>query len=219
MSKILLRCWDHGHEVLVDIPKKRVDKFVEQCRQLKKVCPDCKPENKQLTVIYNEADSFCDVKAYQCRHGHLTVVSAYGRATHKLSVKWGADHEAEENVEGSIEELPEMIDQKAISCNHVVEGKRGHRRCGCKLKAVDDKSLSYPEFSNFKTKVRVEDVWKKYGVADPVVGDYDPVKADPNNPFRPQYNATEFEKRNKERLKNMKRTRNISEDRLPGKPI
>jgi hypothetical protein len=124
-----------------------------------------------------------------------------------LAVKWGSGYEDRENVEGGIEDLPEMIDQKVVSCHHT---KANGKSCGCKLTACDDASLSYPEFSNFKTTVRVEDVWRKYGVADPVTGD-----ANQEGEYKP----TEFEKRNKARLKKMQRKRNISEDRLPGKPI
>jgi len=206
MSKLVMRCWDHGHTVELNIPPSKVSKFIEQCSKLKKVCPDCSPENKQLTTVYNEADKIFDQKSYQCRHGHLTMVGTFGRSARRLGVSWGPSYDDRENVEGSIDELPELIDQKVISCQHT---KENGKRCGCKLKACDDASLSYAEFSNFKTKVRVEDVWRKYGVADPVTGDA-------NAPG--EYKATEFEKRNKARLKKMQRTRNISKDRLPGKP-
>jgi len=216
MSRLVLRCWDHGHTVELALAPSKVSKFLEQCKKLKKVCPECKPENKELTPVYDESNSFLDVKSYQCRHGHLTLISAYGRSTNRLAVHWGSGSEDRENVDGCIEDLSELIDQKIIACQHT---KENGKVCGCKLKACDDASLSYPEFSNFKTKVRVEDVWKKYGVAEPKVGEYDPTTPDPKNPFRPKYNETEFEKRNKERLKNMKRKRNISKDRLPGTPI
>jgi len=217
MGRLVFKCWDHGHTVEVDLKANQVEKFLRQCKKLQKVCPECKPANKHLTLVEREDDSFFNTKSYQCRHGHLTTITTFGRSSHKLAVYWGPDDaEDRENVEGSIEELPEMIDQKIIACQHTNE--KG-RVCGCKLTACDDTSLSYPEFSNFKTKVRVEDVWRKYGVAEPKTGEYDENTPDPSNPLRPKYNPTEFEKRNKERLKNMQRKRNISEDRLPGKPI
>lgn len=220
MSKLILRCWDHSHKVELDIPKKKVEKFLRQCEALKKVCPECKPENKHLVPVYDESNPFLNTKAYSCSHGHLTLITPFGESAARVSVQWGQDPEQRENVDVTLEELEDLIDSKGISCNHVVDdGKGGHRVCGCKLKALDDTTLDYISVPGLKTKTRVADVWKKYGVPDPEVGDFDPVKADKDNPFMPQYRETEFEKRNKERIGEMKRKRNIAEERLPGTPI
>ena len=216
MSRLVLRCWEHGHEIEVGVAPGQIEKFLVKCKKLKNVCPDCKPANKHLALVYNEYNSLFSYKAYQCRHGHLTLVSSYGESAHRLSVSWGPTHDDQENVDGMIDDLPELIDQKTIACHHI---KGNGKQCGCKLKACDDASLSYPQFSNFKTKTRVEDVWRKYGVADPKVGSYDERTSDPRSNYKPKYNATEFEKRNKERLKRMQRSRNISIDRTPGTPI
>lgn len=216
MSRLALRCWGHGHTVEVDISPGKIGKFLDQCKRLKKVCPECKPANKFLAPVYNESDAVLNRKAYQCRHGHLTLVVPFGRSAQRLSVLWGPTTEDQENVDGTIDDLSEMIDQKAITCHH---SKENGKLCNCKLKACDDVELSYIEFSNFKTTVRVEDVWRKYGAAEPNVGSYDDKTPSRDSNYKPKYNPTEFEKRNKERLKRMQRTRNIPEDRLPGTPI
>lgn len=209
MSKLVLRCWDKGHVVEIEMPKTKVSKFLEQCKALKKVCPHCKPDNKHLQIVSNDTDSFCEYKPYQCSHGHLTLVSTFGRSAEMLAVTWGPGSEDRQNVQGLVEELDDLVDNGQIVCHH----------CSEKLVACDQTTLSYPQFSNFKTKIRVEDVWRKYKAAEPKVGSYDEKVSDPRNPVLSKYNATEFEIRNKERLKKMQRSRNISKDRMPGKPI
>lgn len=209
MSKLVLKCFNKGHIVEIDIPKAKVGKFLEQCRDLKKVCPHCKPDNKHLHIVSNDTDSFCQYKTYQCSKGHLTLVSTFGKSADMLAVTWGYGPDERENVKGAIEELDDLVDKSVIVCHH----------CSGKLVACDKTALSYPQFSNFKTKVRVEDVWRKYKAAEPKVGSYDEKASDSRNPVLSKYNATEFEIRNKERLKKMQRSRNISKDRLPGKPI
>lgn len=216
MSKLVLRCWDHGHLVEVDVPKAKVSKFIEQCNDLKKVCPQCKPDNKRLRVVSNNDDSFCESKPYQCSHGHLTLVATFGRSAQMLEITWGADPAQRQNIQAGLEDLPDLVDKGEIVCNHVAQDGAA---CGQKLVACDGTALSYPQFSGFKTKVRVEDVWRKYKVAEPKMGSYDEASSDPRNPVLPKYNKTEFEERNKERLKRMKRDRNIPIDRLPGKPL
>lgn len=215
MSKLVLRCWDHGHVVEVDIPKAKVSKFLEQCNALKKVCPHCKPENKHLHVVSNNDDSFCEFKPYQCSHGHLTLVATFGRSAQMLEVTWGADPAQRQNIKAGIEDLPDLVDNGEIVCNHVMPDGPA---CGQKLVACDGTTLSYPQFSSFKTKVRVEDVWRKYKALEPKTGSYDENHGDPLNPVVPKYHETEFERRNKERLKRMQRRRNIDVDRLPGTP-
>jgi hypothetical protein len=219
MSKvnITVACWEKGHVTEVQISRSQLSKFQAKCDTLKVVCPQCKPENKAITPLSALTTYIAPPKAFRCRHGHLTLLSLFSHGM--INVKWGPDSEEFENIEGSADEALQAIADKLITCNHTIEKNGKVRVCGCKLTAVDDTKLEASSSCGFKTKTRVEDVWRRNGVPDPVEGDYDPEKGEQGNPFMPKYNATEFEKRNKERLKNMKRKRNISVDRLPGTPV
>lgn len=160
---IELYCWEKSHLTLVEISQGQKEKFLRMVGSGKRVCPLCKPENKLMTCT-DDFGGFSHAKAFQCRHGHLTTLSMFKNGT--IHTKWGEDGEQFENFEGGIEGIPELIDSKEISCNHTVEGSKGPRVCGCKLKASDDKVLHLPEMGNFgiKTKTRLGDWWDKQGI-------------------------------------------------------
>lgn len=204
--RVVVCCWLHGHETELFMTRKQEDKLAKQIPTLKAVCPVCREEeNGNQSVFIKEGETpFGTSKAYRCRHGHVTTVSAF--ANGMLHTKHGPDDGDFVNIEGTIEELEELIDKKDISCHHV---KASGRQCDCKLKAVDSTSITYPCAAGIKTKTRLGDIWDKAG-AEPVRnGQYD---------GKGNYSESRTEKANLERLKRM-RERNVAKDRLPGKRI
>lgn len=204
--KVIVCCWEHGHEAEVIMTRLQEDKLVKQIPQLKAVCPVCREGslgNKPIFIKQGKT-LFGDHKTYACRHSHVTVISAFGNGT--LHAKYGHGNEDFVNIEGTIEELEELIDKKEISCHHV---KDDGKPCDCKLKATDSGVISRPVAAGIKTKTRLGDIWDRAG-AEPVRnGQYD---RDGN------YNESKTEVANRERLKRI-RKRNIEESRLPGQRL
>jgi len=204
--KVVVCCWDYGHETELAMTRKQEDKLVRQIPTLKAVCPVCRKEGHgNRAVFIKEGETlFGDSKAFKCRHGHITTVSAF--ANGMLHTRFGPGDEDFVNIEGRIEELEELIDKKEISCHHV---RDNGRPCDCKLKAVDSSTISYPCAAGIKTKTRLGDLWDKAG-AEPVrSGTYD---------GQGGYSESRTQEANKERLKRM-RKRNVPKDKLPGKRI
>ena len=205
-NEVTICCWHCGHEALMLQTKKQEETLVRKISNLKAVCPECRDNDRgnQPIFIKDGTSVVGASKSFKCRHGHITNVSAF--ANGMLNVTFGNDYEDFFNVEGRIEDLEEMIDNKDISCHHTREDGK---LCGCKLAPVDDAVLAYPNASNIKTKTRIGDIWDKNGVSPVRSGSYDKSG---------NYHGTESEKANKERLNKM-RERNIAEDKHPGKRI
>ena len=204
--RVVVCCWAHGHETEIFMTRKQEDKLDKQIPALKAVCPACRLGGYvNMPIFIKEGETlFGDHKSYVCRHHHVTTVSAF--ANDMLHVKYGNGPEDFVNIEGTTEELEELVDEKQISCHHV---RDNGRECGCKLKAVDDATVSRPEAAGIKTKTRLGDFWDK-ARAEPVRnGQYD---------GKGNYQESHTEVANRERLKRM-RERNIKEDRMPGKRI
>ena len=117
-----------------------------------------------------------------------------------LHVKFGNESEDFTNIYADLKQLDVLIDSEDIVC---------HNCCG-KLSAADDLQLSHQVAPGIKTKTRVGDIWDKNGIEPVRNGKYD---GDSN------YQNTRTEKANKERLKVLRKSRNISQDRSPGKRI
>lgn len=200
-QKVVVCCWKHGHETELWLTKKQEEKLQGQIPKLKAVCPTCRNETGQNEAIFVKDGQtlFSSQKVFRCRHGHVSVISAF--TNNMLHVKFGPHNDDFENVEGTIADLENLVDSGDIACNH--------DQCGEKLEPVDDSVLSLPGSCNFKTKNRLGDLWEKSG-AEPVrPGAYD------NDGY---YRQTKSEIANKHRLEKM-RNRNIPEERHPGKRI
>lgn len=205
-NTVVICCWGQGHVNELSMTNKQEEKLSEKISTLKAVCPTCRNDDlgNQPIMILHGATIFNSSKAYQCRNGHVTSVGAFTNGM--LHVKVGNDREDSENIEGTIEELQELIDKKSISCHHVRENGR---RCGCKLKPMDDTSLQYPSEFGIKTKTRVGDLWDKAGINPVRTGTYD---------GDGHYHKGTGEEGNKARLTAMRR-RSKSNSKSPGKTI
>lgn len=190
---------DPSHLIAIELTPDGHKKLAKKFRQGYRSCPNCKqrtpPENNCMVPCEapETENRFASWAVVACRHGHTTQISAF--ANGMLHVKWGEDGGEFENVHGSPEHVPEMLDRKAISCNHTIERRGTWQRCGCKLKAMAGKAET-PQATFIKTTTRVGDIWDKAGVAEPVKGDYDK---------EGYYRETEFERRNARRMKDMRR--------------
>lgn len=225
MSKRLFECEKAGHIIQLSIPEKNYDLFLKQCEAMKKVCPQCKPENVKIKPL-REPEKFTGDKWYVCRHGHRT--KAYAFANGMCGVEWGDDWEDHENFKATPQEAMDKIDNKEIKCRVVVVSKKTGkpRVCNCQLKPEDDALIMVPSTLNFKTKIRVEDVWNKYNVPEPKMPDtneYINTGKIPTNEFS-RRQAARLKKLRKERQSEKagevidKPTENRYHKRNPGKP-
>jgi hypothetical protein len=192
-------CNKEGHIFETKIPKNRYESFIRKCESLKKVCPKCKPENVRIFPL--EDSDGC--KIYRCPKNHVNTMCLFKDGMVHVSCNNVFTNFLETKGDNAEQLVVELVDDGTICCQY--EGE-----CGLPLVAIDDTQFVRPNVSFIKTRVRVGDIWDKAGVADPVAGSYD-------GDF--YYKESEFEKRNKERLSRMRRERNISKDRLPGKPL
>jgi len=162
---------DSSHIIAMDLTEKAYKVYVRKFKHGRAVCPNCKPENHQMVPCDPPETENCFGGGHTltaCRHGHTTKVSAF--ANGMLHVKWGDDNGQFENIKSIPEEIAELVDTKAISCNHTIERKqRGWGRCGCKLKIVAGEA-EVPQAIFIKTKTRVGDVWDKQGIVRPSEG-------------------------------------------------
>lgn len=204
MAKSLVRiiCWKRSHVTELAMNKAQEQKLESDIPKMKKVCPDCKPENCSITIV-NGATVFNPSKAYRCERGHLSLIAPLGD---QLNICFGPDREECVNISGSLSDLPNLIDTGDIACNHVVDGKP----CDCKLTPIDNFQLSYPSAPAIKTRMRIGDLWDRHGIEPVRSGNYD---------GQGGYNESRSQKAHKERLARMARRRNISKDRQPGKVI
>lgn len=204
MAKSLVRivCWKRSHVNELQMASNQEKKLSTDVVKLKKVCPTCKPENCEITIIEGST-LFNPPKMYRCEHGHLSLVSLLGSM---INVCYGSGNDQYTNVEGTLQELPKLIDDGDIACNHLVDGKV----CDCKLTAVDNFALEYPRVNAIKTKQRIGDLWDKHGI--------EPVRPGHYNKSG-EFEQTRSEKANRNRLSKLQKERNISKDRSPGKRI
>lgn len=182
-------------------------KLARQIPKGKAVCPTCRNgDNGNQFIFINQGDTnFGSSKVYLCRHGHATKVSTF--TNDMFHVVYGPGDEDFENIKGSVEDLENLVDKKAISCHHI---RDNGRTCSCKLKPIDGFNLHRPHTNGIKTKTRLGDIWDKAG-AEPVrSGSYD---KDGN------FSQSSTELINRERIKKMQKKRNTEESRQPGRRI
>jgi len=203
---VVIGCWEKGHVTELLMTKKQEETLCRKIDKMKAVCPVCRDEgvgNQSITILRGETRFTLD-KSYQCRHGHMTNVGAFSNGM--LHVKSSSGRSDFENIEGTIEELEELIDKKTISCHHVDE--KG-QQCGCKLKPMDNLQLEYPVVTGIKTRTRVGDLWDKAGADVVRTGGYD---KDGN------HTSGTGQEGNKARLEAMRRL-NAKNSKSPGKRI
>lgn len=204
--KVVVCCWLHGHMTEMTMTLRQEETLVQKIKKLKAVCPECRDASlgNQAIFIQEGHSVFNPSKLYQCEHGHITTIGAFNNGM--LHLAFGVNSDDFVNVEGTIEELPELIDSKDISCHHVrADGKQ----CDGKFRAVDSFVLTYPNPAGIKTKTRVGDLWDRAGVEPVRPGNYDD---------NGHYKQTRSEVANRERLNRM-RDRNTPADRQPGRRI
>lgn len=206
-NRVEIACWKHGHISELFLTRKGEEKLVRQIPKLKAVCPKCKElENGNEPIMILDGETrFSTCKPYRCHHGHLNVISVLGETLH---VRFSRTDFV--NVDGSIEELPELIDSKDISCNHVSE--KG-KRCNCKLKAANKAELTKNTVHSIRTKTRIGDLWDKAGI--------EPVTPSRLNKKSGEFEDSRTDKANRERLKRLQRgnKRNVDASRQPGQRI
>lgn len=205
LHAVTLYCWLQGHKTEMTMTLRQEETLVAKIKKLKAVCPECRNTQlgNQSIFIQDGRTIITPAKLYQCPHGHITAITAFTNGM--LNVRFGMGNEDFVNVEGTIEELPEVIDSKDISCHHIHDGST----CDQALIPIDDLVLTYPNLTNIKTKTRVGDLWDRAGIEPVRTGTYD----DKGN-----YQETKTQVANRERLKQI-RDRNISSDRMPGQRI
>lgn len=186
-----------NHLIAMDLDEQEYKKLVRKFARGHAVCPHCKPTNSPMAECDPpETESRFGGGGHTlvaCRHGHTTKVSAF--ANGMLNVKWGDDDGQFENIQGTPEEIQQIVDTKVISCNHTIERKRGWGRCGCKVKIMAGQAET-PQATFIKTKTRVGDIWDSNGITRPSEGRVD---ADGN------YVPSEHERRHTERLKEIRK--------------
>jgi hypothetical protein len=167
--KVKFYCWDNSHELVQELSDKKFPKFIEKCNNGKMVCPSC-----QSYIVCEQSDSdFYSFKYYKCDNGHLNRVGLFENGNRHVTHK--------ENTEN-------FFPDEELSCQC--------DDCSLKLNAIDDTPLELPGKLRFKTKVRVEDVWRKEKALEPVTGGFD-------KDF--EYKPTEFEQAQRKRIKDMRK--------------
>ena len=211
MKKHLVRivCWQYGHVNDLFMVARKADKLYSQVQQGKRVCPTCKTLGLgnnafAITVSPSVMGQDCLNKAYSCDINHITVIRAF--TNDLLNITFGSNFEDFVNIEGKIEEVQKLIDEREIVCHH----NHGDRICGSSLSPIDKVVLKLPEASNFKTKTRVGDIWDKGGMEPVKPGSYD------KDGF---FQKSKTDQANRQRLKNLKKTRLVQSERLPGVPM
>lgn len=168
------------------------EKLARDLIKMKKVCPLCKPDNNPLSIVDGQT-VFSPLKSYKCINGHLSLIGLLPNFFH---IKYGPNNLDFINIEGQPNELETLIDTKEISCHN----------CEEKLIPIDNAVLSIPNIANIKTKTRVGDLWDRQGI--------EPVRQGSYNKDG-EYNPTRTESINKERLRQIRKNRNIPLDKLP----
>jgi len=208
MSKhrVVVCCWLHGHKTELFMTRTQEDSLNKKINNLKAVCPVCRDQGlgNQPIFLQEGASLFNPSKVYRCEKGHACNIGPLSRSM--LHVRYGPNSDDFVNVEGTIDDLPELVDTKDIACHHVgADGKP----CDCKLFPVDDFVLTYVQSASIKTTTRLGDLWDRAG-AQPVR----PARQDKDGEFV----ESSTEKANRERLKRM-RERNVPVAKSPGRRI
>lgn len=201
-SKVVVCCWNKGHLSELILTRSQEDKLSKQIPKLQAVCPLCRNsgDGNRPIFIKEGATLFDAAKTFLCSSGHVSTISAFNNGM--LHVKFGPGSEDFFNIEGTPDELQNLLDEHEIVCHH--------KECGAPLSAVDDFVMTVPKGTSIKTRTRVGDLWDRNNI--------EPVRQGYYNSKDGEYVSNRTEIANRERLKKI-RQRNVSEDRLPGKRV
>jgi len=171
---------EKGHKILSDTKNER--RFLAG----KMVCGVC--GNK---FIEHKSASWSADKHFLCENGHIITIAAF--KSRMCNFSWGNGQQEFVNVEMSPEALSDKLKAGEVAC------PAGDGSCNKILVALEDCNLQIPQIMGIKTKTRVGDIWDRSGCPEPKAGRYDK-----------NYNFKEstFTKVNKERVKNLRTTRN-----------
>lgn len=198
MTTVHLRC-KNGHEIALDVS--RPTGLLKLCKAGKRVCPSCKPENVRLSPFQPEENNLTNDKKYVCKHGHVTTFTPFTNG--RINVSWDKEFE---NMVGVPADVQEWVEQGILKCRHATIDTAGRRRkCGCKLKPLDDAVLAYPNRIGIKTKTRVGDIWEQNNCAEPIDSHHETFRKYGEDDAR--YIETEFSRRNKRRLATIRKIR------------
>ncbi len=132
-------------------------------------------------------------KHFVCDAGHLITICPFTNGHCNFS--WGNKEEERLNIEYDPETLSKMLANNEVKCpvgsNRII--------CDTILHDLEGTNLSVPQICGIKTRVRVEDVWRKYKCPEPKLGSYDK---------NMQFHDTEFASRNKARVERLRQKRN-----------
>lgn len=203
MSKheVVVCCWLNGHITKENMTKPQEDKLCKNIILGKVVCPACRGN---LFIIQGYTVFNTSRKLLSCIDKHITIVSAF--SNNMLCFKFGSSDESFINTNGSPVELNILLDTGEILCYHDVEGKM----CNKHLSPIDDILLELPRSPGFRTKTRVGDLWDKAGIEPVRTGNYD---SDGN------YHDSKSNAASKERLRSIRKTRNVPLEKSPGTPM
>jgi hypothetical protein len=188
-AEVVVRCWNCGYQGRDVMTAKGQEIFEKRVKKGQLGCPQCS------SPVFIEAGHGIFInsrKLFRCDDGHITVIGCMQGDTPLLNI---SSHGQFDNVEGHIDDLQNMLDERHITC-----------RCSGPLTAVDDNELSYNQGIAFRTKTRVGDIWDQNRAQPVRSGTYDGAG---------EFRESATDQANKERLKKMSRKRNIPKERLP----
>jgi hypothetical protein len=180
------RC-DNGH--LIEIETRAIKKMLRKAEKMLIVCQYCKPANVSLSYI--EESNFSG-KKYVCPENHLTTIYPFANGFCNIECCG-----CRENIEIEPEIIQKTLDSGQYKCY----------ACGKPIKEIDSTPLQKPNFISIKTRTRVGDVWDKAGCPEPRDASIE-VEKKGGVAYDASLNQTEFSRRNKERIKKMRKTRN-----------
>ena len=149
------------------------------------VCPRC-----GRGVDEYEQPTWSPIKHFFCDQGHVTSIYPFSEKLYNIS--W-SDKEYV-NADNGIDHVLKDIADGHITCPVTIE----NNTCDHKLKPLDDSELKPAKLLIAKTKTRVGDIWDKNNCPEPKLGSYD-------KDFN--YRESEFSKRNKLRLRKIRKER------------
>jgi hypothetical protein len=165
---------------------KNKDALLKRVKEKKIICPRCSGHLEE----YKPA-KWNPSKQFFCSKGHVTTV--YPFTNNECNIAWSDKDFV--NIDFDPKATEASIKSGDICCP-VINDKR--EVCGLKLKAVDNSVLAPAKLATAKTKVRLGDIWDKQGCPEPKSGSYD-------KDFN--YHESEFQRRNKARVKKLKQVR------------
>ena len=189
ISEVTICCWTCGYEQKSNMTLRDEHKLEQKIAKSRAVCPECRDKRGVNNKIFIKAGRTVvnAGKVLRCQSGHINL--AYVLGDNIVCLK----HDDKiNNYEISFQDF----DVTKVSCQN----------CEETLVEVDTLPLEKPSMTSIKTKTRVGDIWDRNRMEPVRPGAYDK-----------DYNFKESQtsKSNKERLKKIRKTRNVSTDNMP----